>query len=84
MNEKKNHEGHRLRDLKFITATRMLDHFGLSMYSKYPKAISELVVNGYDADANYDDADDGGDDDGDDDDDGVPDAADDCYCDDVE
>jgi len=53
MNEKKNHEGHRLRDLKFITATRMLDHFGLSMYSKYPKAISELVVNGYDADANY-------------------------------
>ncbi len=53
MNGKNNLEGRRLRDLKFITATRMLDHFGLSMYSKYPKAISELVVNGYDADANY-------------------------------
>jgi len=53
MNGKKNHEGHRLRDLKFITATRMLDHMGLGMYSKYPKAISELIVNGYDADANY-------------------------------
>jgi len=53
MNGKKNLEGHRLRDLKFITATKMLDHFGLSMYSKYPKAIGEVVVNGYDADANY-------------------------------
>lgn len=53
MNGKKNHEGHRLHDLKFIVATRMLDHIGVSMYSKYPKAISELVVNGYDADANY-------------------------------
>lgn len=53
MNSKKNHTGHKLRDLKFITATRMLDHIGVSMYSKYPKAIAELVVNGYDADANY-------------------------------
>ena len=44
---------HRLRDLKFIVATRMLDHIGVSMYSKYPKAIGELVVNAYDADANY-------------------------------
>ena len=53
MNGKKNHEGHRLRDLKFTVATRMLDHIGVSMYSKYPKAIGEIVVNGYDADANY-------------------------------
>ncbi len=53
MREKKGREGQKLRDLKFITATRMLDHFGLNMYSKYPKAISELVVNGYDADATY-------------------------------
>jgi len=43
----------RLRDLKFIVATRMLDHIGVSMYSRYQKAIGELVVNGYDADANY-------------------------------
>ena len=45
-------EGHRLRDLRFTVATRMLDHMSISMYSKYPKAIGELVVNGYDADAN--------------------------------
>ncbi len=45
--------GHRLHDLKFIVATRALDHFSVSMYSKYPKAIGELVVNGYDADASY-------------------------------
>lgn len=48
-----NSSSHRLRDLKFITATRMLDHIGVSMYSKFPKAIAELVVNGYDADATY-------------------------------
>ncbi len=53
MNRKGKSEGRKLRDLKFITATRMLDHFGLSMYSKYPKAIGEIVVNGYDADASY-------------------------------
>lgn len=46
-------EARRLRDLKFVVATRMLDHIGVSMYSKYPKAIGEIVVNGYDADANY-------------------------------
>jgi len=46
-------KGRRLRDLKFTVATRMLDHIGVSMYSKYPKAIAELVVNSYDADANY-------------------------------
>jgi hypothetical protein len=46
-------EGQKLRDLKFMVATRMLDHIGVSMYSKYPKAIGELVVNGYDADASY-------------------------------
>lgn len=53
MNSGKNGVGHKLRDLKFIVATKMLDHMSLSMYSKYPKAIGELVVNGYDADANY-------------------------------
>lgn len=53
MAEKKILEGHRLRDLKFVVATRMLDHIGVSMYSKYPKAVGEIVVNGYDADANY-------------------------------
>jgi hypothetical protein len=45
--------GRRLHDLKFVVATQMLDHIGVSMYSKYPKAIGELVVNGYDADANH-------------------------------
>jgi hypothetical protein len=53
MNVSKKREGQRLRDLKFTVATRMLDHISVSMYSKYPKAIGELVVNGYDADANY-------------------------------
>lgn len=53
MNGRKKLEGQRLRDLKFTVATRMLDHIGVSMYSKYPKAIGEIVVNGYDADANY-------------------------------
>ena len=53
MNGRKKREGQRLRDLKFTVATRMLDHISVSMYSKYPKAIGELVVNGYDADANY-------------------------------
>jgi hypothetical protein len=53
VDDKKNHKGHRLRDLKFTVATRMLDHIGVSMYSKYPKAIAELVVNSYDADANF-------------------------------
>ena len=31
----------------------MLDHIGGGMYSKYTKAIAELVVNGYDADDNH-------------------------------
>jgi len=53
MERKKNRKSHKLRDLKFITATRMLDHMSLAMYSKYPKAVGELAVNGYDADANY-------------------------------
>jgi len=43
--------GRQLEDLKFTVATRLLDHIGLSMYGSYPKAIAELVVNGYDADA---------------------------------
>ncbi|MFQ6122721.1 MAG: ATP-binding protein, partial [Dehalococcoidales bacterium] len=53
MSGRKRPKGHRLHDLKFTVATRMLDHIGVSMYSKYPKAIAELVVNSYDADANY-------------------------------
>ncbi|MDD5339259.1 MAG: ATP-binding protein [Dehalococcoidales bacterium] len=53
MNSEEQKSGQRLRDLKFVVATRMLDHMSISMYSKYPKAIGELVVNGYDADANY-------------------------------
>ncbi|HXZ95271.1 MAG TPA: ATP-binding protein [Dehalococcoidia bacterium] len=53
MSKQQGSEGQKLRDLKFMVATRMLDHIGVSMYSKYPKAIGELVVNGYDADANY-------------------------------
>jgi hypothetical protein len=43
----------RLKDLRFQVATRLLDHIGVSMYSEYPKAVGELVVNEYDADANY-------------------------------
>lgn len=41
----------KLRPLKLIPVPRLLDHIGLAMYSKFPKAIGELVVNGYDADA---------------------------------
>lgn len=37
--------------IKFIVETRLLDHIGLAMYSNMPKAISELVSNSYDADA---------------------------------
>lgn len=37
--------------IKFIVETRLLDHIGLAMYSSLPKAISELVANSYDADA---------------------------------
>ena len=36
-----------------MVSTRLLDHIGGGMYSKYTKAVSELVVNGYDADASY-------------------------------
>ena len=39
--------------LKFRTSTNLLDLLGVNMYSSVPKAISELVVNGYDADATY-------------------------------
>jgi hypothetical protein len=46
-------ENHALKPLRFLVATRMLDHIGVSMYSQYPKAIAELVVNEYDAGANY-------------------------------
>lgn len=37
--------------IKFIVSGRLLDHIGLAMYSSLPKAISELVANSYDADA---------------------------------
>ena len=39
--------------LKFRASTNLLDLLGVQMYSSVPKAISELVVNGYDADATY-------------------------------
>lgn len=39
------------RQVRFKVSTRLLDHLGLAMYSSVPKAISEIVVNGYDADA---------------------------------
>lgn len=41
----------KVRQVKFRVSTRLLDHLGLNMYSSVPKAISEVVVNGYDADA---------------------------------
>ena len=41
----------KLKPLKLVPVPRLLDHIGLAMYSKFPKAIGELVVNGYDADA---------------------------------
>lgn len=37
--------------LKFRISTNLLDLLGVNMYSSVPKAISELIVNGYDADA---------------------------------
>ena len=40
-----------LDPIKFKALPRLLDHIGVAMYSKFNKAISELVVNGYDADA---------------------------------
>lgn len=41
----------RLEPIKFKVVPRLLDHIGVAMYSKFNKAIGELVVNGYDADA---------------------------------
>ena len=40
-----------VRNVRFKVSTKLLDHLGLNMYSSVPKAISEVVVNGYDADA---------------------------------
>lgn len=40
-----------VRNVRFKVSTRLLDHLGLNMYSSVPKAVSELIVNGYDADA---------------------------------
>jgi len=42
-----------LRPIKFRPVPRLLDHIGLAMYSNFNKAIAELVVNGYDADATH-------------------------------
>jgi hypothetical protein len=39
--------------IKFRPVPRLLDHIGLAMYSNFNKAIAELVVNGYDADATH-------------------------------
>jgi len=41
----------KLEPLRFITHTRIIDHLGIAAYSKYTKAIKELIANGYDADA---------------------------------
>lgn len=41
----------KLKPLKLVPVPRLLDHIGLAMYSKFTKAIGEVVVNGYDADA---------------------------------
>ncbi len=41
----------KLKPLKFTTNTRIIDHLGIAAYSKYTKAIKELIANGYDADA---------------------------------
>jgi hypothetical protein len=40
-----------VRQVRFRTSINLLDHLGLNMYSSVPKAIGEVVVNGYDADA---------------------------------
>jgi len=42
-----------LQPIKFRPVPRLLDHIGLAMYSNFNKAIAELVVNGYDADATH-------------------------------
>lgn len=42
---------HKLKPLKLVPVSQLLDHIGLAMYSKFTKVIGELVVNGYDADA---------------------------------
>lgn len=51
MVNKKRSKGQKLDPIKFKPVPRLLDHIGVAMYSKFNKAISELVVNGYDADA---------------------------------
>lgn len=43
----------KLKPLKFKSDPRLLDRFGIAMYSKFNKAIGELIVNGYDADASW-------------------------------
>lgn len=40
-----------LEPIRFKAVPKLLDHIGLAMYNKFTKAIGELVVNGYDADA---------------------------------
>ncbi len=38
-------------NINFVVNSRLLDNIGLAMYSSLPKAISELIANSYDADA---------------------------------
>lgn len=40
-----------VRQVRFRTSINLLDHLGLNMYSSVPKALSEVIVNGHDADA---------------------------------
>jgi len=37
--------------INFVITSRLLDNIGLAMYGSLPKAISELIANSYDADA---------------------------------
>ena len=40
-----------MENVNFVVNSRLLDNIGLAMYSSLPKALSELVANSYDADA---------------------------------
>lgn len=51
MTNRRKSKEQKLDPIKFKPVPRLLDHIGVAMYSKFNKAISELVVNGYDADA---------------------------------
>lgn len=40
-----------MNKINFVVTSRLLDHIGLAMYNSLLKAISELIANSYDADA---------------------------------